>query len=132
MYIAAYWDEANYTANLQPWKPLVGQGNGTFLIDWTNNIYQVKFTANLLSLFSGQFEFQISDQGIVIYAMVQVKPTPYGPFDFWPISKIDVSGSAFSSPPMSKPSLAPGSRFALSASTGRGGLAGIFRLVAVS
>ena len=93
VYMAAYWDEANYAAQLQPWKPLGGQGNGTFLIDWTDNIYEVKFTASLISLVSGQFDIKINDQGSVIYAMVQVKPTPYGPFDFWPISKIDVSGS---------------------------------------
>lgn len=94
VFVVAYWDEANYTAQLEPWKPLAGKGTGTFLIDWGNGIYEVKFNATLISLVHGDFHMKINDQGTMFYAMIQVKPTPYGPFDFWPVNEIDASGTA--------------------------------------
>lgn len=95
VFVVAYWDEANYKAgNLEPWKPLAGQGTGTFLIDWGNGIYEIKFHATLISLVHGEFHMKINDQGTMVYAMIQVKPTPNGPFDFWPVNKIDASGTA--------------------------------------
>lgn len=93
MFLVAYWDEANYAAHLEPWKPLAGKGTGTFLIDWGNNIYEVKFNATLVSLVHGDFHLKITDQGIMVYASIRVNPTPYGPFDFWPLNEIDVTGT---------------------------------------
>ena len=91
-YFGAYWDEANYAAKLNPWKPLLGSMTGTFTIDWANNNYELDATGNLLQLVNGKFQLKINSSGFVLYAMVQVKPTPYGKFDFWPVNQIDVAG----------------------------------------
>ena len=93
VFLVAYWDEANYAAHLEPWKAIAGKGTGTFLIDWGNSIYEVKFNATLISLVHGEFHLLINEQGTMIYAMIQVKPVPYGPFDFWPVNEIDASGT---------------------------------------
>lgn len=93
VFMVAFWDDANYAAQLEPWKPLAGKGTGTFLIDWGNGIYEVKFNATLISLVHGDFHMLINDQGMMVYANIQMKPTPYGHFDFWPVNEIDRSGT---------------------------------------
>jgi hypothetical protein len=94
VYLGAYWDQANYAAKLNPWKPLLGSGTGNFNIDWSNGFdLKIDFNGTMIQLVTGQFQLRINNQGFVIYAMVRVKPTAYGIFDFVPLSWIDVSGS---------------------------------------
>jgi hypothetical protein len=94
VYLGAYWDQANYAAKLNPWKPLLGSGTGNFSVDWSNGVdVKIDFTGNVMELVSGQFQLRVNSQGFVLYAMARVKPTPYGLFDFVPLSWIDVTGA---------------------------------------
>lgn len=91
IFLVAY--HTSTTEGVHQWKGLAGNGTGNFQIDWGNGIYEVNFSATLIGLVHGAFHLKINDQGTMLYAMIQVKPTPNGPFDFWPVSEIDVSGT---------------------------------------
>jgi len=93
VFVAAYWDKMANSSFAEGWKALGGSGKGSFTIDVANNNYRVDFTGNLFQLVNGTFQLVLKNGEFLLYANIQLKPTPYGIFDFWPVNGIDVSGT---------------------------------------
>lgn len=91
VFVAAYWDASAYSVNLEGWKDLLGNGRGTFIIDWENDFYRFDVNCTIFDLIHGQLQFQLSKGELVLYAFVRLSPVPGSTFDFWPINKIDIS-----------------------------------------
>ncbi|MFM8930804.1 MAG: hypothetical protein ACKOS8_02870, partial [Gemmataceae bacterium] len=95
VFVGAYWDKMAFASNQEGWKPLIGNGKGTFIIDVPNYIYKVEFKGSMYQLIHGELQFLLKNGELLFYANIQLKPTPYGIWDFWPVNKIDASSSVF-------------------------------------
>ena len=96
VFVGAYWDKMAHAANQEGWKPLLGSGKGTFIVDWANDIYaKVDFKGNLFQLVQGELQFLHKKGELLFYASVRIEPTPYGIWDFWPVNRINIGASVF-------------------------------------
>ena len=93
VFVCAYWDKMAFASRQEGWKSLLGDGNGNFIIDWKNDYYRLNLRGQILDLVRGELQFQLSKGELVLFASVQLSPTPNTTFDFWPVNQIDISAS---------------------------------------